>query len=102
MTDPGSAALHQRAPLFRVRWKIYLFMFGLSLLAYVAAAFVVHHPWWPTVAVSAIIPHVEWSGAYVLNIVALLGTTITPYCFFWQADQLSGWDSPTSCSSSSS
>ncbi|MGO9159079.1 NRAMP family divalent metal transporter [Mycobacterium sp.] len=59
----------------------------LSLLAYVAAAFVVHHPWWPTVAVSAIIPHVEWSGKYVLNIVALLGTTITPYCFFWQADQ---------------
>jgi NRAMP (natural resistance-associated macrophage protein)-like metal ion transporter len=59
----------------------------LTLLAYVAAAFVVHHPWWPTVAVSALIPHVEWSGAYVLNIVALLGTTITPYCFFWQADQ---------------
>jgi Mn2+/Fe2+ NRAMP family transporter len=59
----------------------------LSLLAYVVAAFVVHHPWWPTVAVSAIIPHVEWSHDYVLNIVAVLGTTITPYCFFWQADQ---------------
>jgi Mn2+/Fe2+ NRAMP family transporter len=37
--------------------------------------------------VAAIIPHVEWSGEYAPNIVALLGTTITPYCFFWQADQ---------------
>ncbi|WP_163910741.1 NRAMP family divalent metal transporter [Mycolicibacterium aubagnense] len=51
------------------------------------AAFVIHHPWWPTVAVSAFVPHVEWSSDYVLNIVAVLGTTITPYCFFWQADQ---------------
>lgn len=59
----------------------------LSLLAYVFAAFVIHHPWWPTVTTSALLPHVEWSRAYVLNIVALLGTTITPYCFFWQADQ---------------
>ncbi len=59
----------------------------LSLLAYVVAAFVVHHPWWPTVAVSAITPHIEWSRDYALNIVAVLGTTITPYCFFWEADQ---------------
>jgi NRAMP (natural resistance-associated macrophage protein)-like metal ion transporter len=59
----------------------------LSLLAYALAAFVIHHPWWPTVAVSAFVPHVEWSRGYVLNIVAVLGTTITPYCFFWQADQ---------------
>ncbi len=60
---------------------------SLSLLAYVVAAFVIHHPWWPAVAVSAFVPHVEWSRDYVLNIVAVLGTTITPYCFFWQADQ---------------
>ncbi|OBH35420.1 iron transporter [Mycobacterium sp. E342] len=59
----------------------------LSLLAYVVAAFVVHHPWWPTVAVSALTPHIEWSRDYALNIVAVLGTTITPYCFFWEADQ---------------
>lgn len=59
----------------------------LSLLAYALAAVVIHHPWWPTVAVTAFVPHVEWSRDYVLNIVAVLGTTITPYCFFWQADQ---------------
>ncbi len=60
---------------------------GLSLLAYVVATFVVSHPWWPTVALGAFVPHVEWSRDYLLNIVAVLGTTITPYCFFWQADQ---------------
>jgi Mn2+/Fe2+ NRAMP family transporter len=59
----------------------------LVLLAYVAAAVVVHHPWWPTVAVNTIVPHLQWSRDYILNIVAVLGTTITPYCFFWQADQ---------------
>ncbi|WP_202915581.1 MULTISPECIES: divalent metal cation transporter [unclassified Mycolicibacterium] len=59
----------------------------LVLLAYVAAAVVIHHPWWPTVAVNAIVPHMHWSHDYILNVVAVLGTTITPYCFFWQADQ---------------
>ncbi len=34
MTQPGSAAVPQRPPLLRVRWKIYLFMWGLALLAY--------------------------------------------------------------------
>ncbi len=58
----------------------------LSLLAYIFAAFVVKHPW-GTVAVRSVVPYFEWSRNYVLNIVAVLGTTITPYCFFWQANQ---------------
>jgi len=60
---------------------------SLVLLAYVVAAVVIHHPWWPTVAVNALVPHIQFSGDYLLNVVAVLGTTITPYCFFWQADQ---------------
>lgn len=60
---------------------------SLVLLAYVVAAVVIHHPWWPTVAVNALVPHIQFSGDYMLNVVAVLGTTITPYCFFWQADQ---------------
>lgn len=60
---------------------------SLVLLAYVVAGTVIHHPWWPTVAVNTLVPHVELSGDYMLNVVAVLGTTITPYCFFWQADQ---------------
>ena len=58
----------------------------LSLLAYIVAAFVVKHPW-GNVAVRSVVPYFEWSRDYALNIVAVLGTTITPYCFFWQANQ---------------
>jgi Mn2+/Fe2+ NRAMP family transporter len=58
----------------------------LSLLAYVVVAFMVAHPW-GTVALRTFVPSISWSKDYVLNVVAVLGTTITPYCFFWQADQ---------------
>ncbi|HZY58719.1 MAG TPA: divalent metal cation transporter, partial [Candidatus Binataceae bacterium] len=34
-----------------------------------------------------LIPHVEWSGAYWATLVGILGTTISPYLFFWQAAQ---------------
>src|SRR6202021_2236679 len=42
---------------------------------------------WGAVAFRSVIPHFHWSTDYVLNVVAVLGTTITPYCFFWQANQ---------------
>jgi NRAMP (natural resistance-associated macrophage protein)-like metal ion transporter len=56
----------------------------LSLFAYVAAAFLVH-PHWGEVASATFLP--TWPrGAKVWeSIVALLGTTISPYLFFWQA-----------------
>jgi NRAMP (natural resistance-associated macrophage protein)-like metal ion transporter len=56
----------------------------LALFAYVAAAFLAH-PDWPAVLRATLIPHVEWSGAYWAMLVAILGTTISPYLFFWQA-----------------
>lgn len=36
---------------------------------------------------ATLIPHIEFSIDYLLNIVAVLGTTISPYLFFWQASQ---------------
>lgn len=60
--------------------------FALSLLAYVATAFVVHLNW-KTLLTALVIPHISWSKAYLFNIVALLGTTISPYLFFWQANE---------------
>ncbi len=57
-----------------------------SLLAYVATTFIVTQPW-QTIAISTILPHFSWSSDYLMNIVALLGTTISPYLFFWQADE---------------
>jgi NRAMP (natural resistance-associated macrophage protein)-like metal ion transporter len=58
----------------------------LALLAYVAAAFIAHTPW-QEVAHDTILPHLVWSKDYVTIVVALFGTTISPYLFFWQASQ---------------
>jgi NRAMP (natural resistance-associated macrophage protein)-like metal ion transporter len=58
----------------------------LSLFAYVFSAFVVKQDW-KMVAWSTFVPSFSFNKAYVLNIVAVLGTTISPYLFFWQADE---------------
>ena len=57
---------------------------GFVLLAYVAVALVVHVPW-GTVLYSTFVPNFSLKTEYVVTVVAVLGTTITPYCFFWQA-----------------
>jgi len=56
------------------------------LLAYVATALVVDTPW-GLVARDTFIPTFRLDTDYVVAIVAVLGTTITPYCFFWQSSQ---------------
>lgn len=58
----------------------------LSLLSYVAVAFIVQQDW-ALIARSTFIPHFVWSDAYLMNVAAFLGTTISPYLFFWQADE---------------
>jgi NRAMP (natural resistance-associated macrophage protein)-like metal ion transporter len=58
----------------------------LVLVAYVLTAFVAGVEW--RLALHAtIIPHMEWSRAFFSVLVAILGTTISPYLFFWQAAQ---------------
>jgi NRAMP (natural resistance-associated macrophage protein)-like metal ion transporter len=56
------------------------------LLAYVAVALVVHIPWL-TVMKNTFVPDITLTKAYVVTVVAVLGTTITPYCFFWQSSE---------------
>jgi len=58
----------------------------LVLFAYVAAAFFAR-PHWRDVAMGTFAPHIAISRDYLLMIVAILGTTISPYLFFWQAAQ---------------
>lgn len=58
----------------------------LSLFSYVITAFVIKLDW-KTIAWSTLVPSFEWSKPYIMNIVAILGTTISPYLFFWQADE---------------
>lgn len=58
----------------------------LSLLSYVLCAFVVNVPWCE-VARALVIPGWSREPQYLLAVVAALGTTISPYLFFWQAQQ---------------
>ena len=59
---------------------------ALSLFAYVISAFLVKQNW-PLILHSTLLPHISLTKDYVLNIAAFLGTTISPYLFFWQADE---------------
>ncbi len=58
----------------------------LSLFAYVGVAFVVKTPW-ASVGYHLIVPEITFKGAYLTVVVAILGTTISPYLFFWQAEE---------------
>ena len=56
----------------------------LVLFAYVITAFLVK-PDWGQVFRATVIPHIEWTRTYLAILVGILGTTISPYLFFWQA-----------------
>jgi NRAMP (natural resistance-associated macrophage protein)-like metal ion transporter len=56
----------------------------LVLFAYVLASFYAHVDWRQALAVT-FVPHLEWSRGFLAVLVAILGTTISPYLFFWQA-----------------
>ncbi|MBC7414169.1 MAG: divalent metal cation transporter [Herminiimonas sp.] len=58
----------------------------LALLAYVATVFVVQISWYE-VLTKALAPHISWKPEYITTVVAVFGTTISPYLFFWQASQ---------------
>src|SRR5450759_3705920 len=58
----------------------------LALLAYVATVFVVKVPW-GEVFYQTIMPSLSLKADYVVAVVAVFGTTISPYLFFWQASQ---------------
>lgn len=58
----------------------------LFLFAYVATILVIDVPWRAVVR-ATLIPSFEWNPEYIVAIVAVLGTTISPYLFFWQASQ---------------
>lgn len=70
---------------YRVYSKILKWL-ALALLAYPITAFIVDQPW-PTVLRATVVPHFEFSFAFLFIITGVFGTTITPYMFFWQASQ---------------
>ncbi|MGB6654541.1 MAG: divalent metal cation transporter, partial [Xanthobacteraceae bacterium] len=62
----------------------YLKALTLVLFAYVATAFTVRIPWGQVLA-ATFVPRLSWDRDFMLMLVAIFGTTISPYMFFWQA-----------------
>ncbi|WIW44495.2 Nramp family divalent metal transporter [Bradyrhizobium sp. 62B] len=58
----------------------------LVLLAYVIALFLAKVPWSEALK-GLLIPKIEWNGPFLTTLVAILGTTISPYLFIWQSSQ---------------
>ena len=59
---------------------------AFSVLAYVVAGFMIH-PDWPLIFSKAFLPKIDFGEEYFFAMMAVFGTTITPYLFFWQASE---------------
>ena len=68
---------------YRLIFKIFKWL-TMALFAYVVTAFIVHPPL-QQVVLATLVPHLEFNKDFVTALVAVLGTTISPYLFFWQA-----------------
>lgn len=64
----------------------YLKFLTFSLFAYIITAIVVH-PDWLRIIKATITPTLQFNQAFLMNIVAILGTTISPYLYFWQTSE---------------
>jgi NRAMP (natural resistance-associated macrophage protein)-like metal ion transporter len=57
---------------------------SLALLSYPVTALIIHEPWAQIIR-ATVVPHIEFSFAFLFIITGVFGTTISPYMFFWQA-----------------
>jgi len=67
-------------------YSSYLKWMGFTLLVYGVTALITHQDWLQVIRWT-IIPHIEFNKAYLMTMVGFLGTTISPYLFFWQASE---------------
>jgi NRAMP (natural resistance-associated macrophage protein)-like metal ion transporter len=68
------------------RYAHYLKWLAMILLTYIASALMAHLDW-NSVIHGALKPSIHWSKDQIILICAILGTTISPYLFFWQTSQ---------------
>jgi NRAMP (natural resistance-associated macrophage protein)-like metal ion transporter len=64
----------------------YLKWLTLALFAYIFAGFLAK-PHWGEIIRATVVPTVKWDRTWLMTFVGILGTTISPYLFFWQASQ---------------
>lgn len=70
-------------------YKVYakiLRWLALALLSYVVTLLIVSVPW-TTIIKATFLPHIEFNFAFLFIITGVIGTTISPYMFFWEADE---------------
>ena len=82
----GVASIAAQVFLNYARYSAILKWLTLSLFAYVAALFFAKVSWGEALS-GILIPQIQWTSAFLTTLVAILGTTISPYLFFWQASQ---------------
>ena len=68
------------------RYSLVLKWLTLSLFSYVAVLFVTRIPWGEALS-GLLVPRLIWSRDFFTTLLAIFGTTISPYLFFWQASQ---------------
>jgi NRAMP (natural resistance-associated macrophage protein)-like metal ion transporter len=82
----GLVSLSLQIGLPYAKYVHYLKWLTIALFAYVATAIVVGEPKWQAIRMT-FAPSLSWNGHYLTTLIAILGTTISPYLFFWQASQ---------------
>jgi len=68
------------------KYSLYLRWLGLILIVYILTAFIVKQNWLEVVK-DTFIPHLSFNLDYLMTLVAFVGTSISPYLFFWQASE---------------
>jgi NRAMP (natural resistance-associated macrophage protein)-like metal ion transporter len=58
----------------------------ISVFAYVIAGIIIH-PQWLNVFKNAFVPNIKWNNEFIFAMIAVFGTSITPYLFFWQTSE---------------
>ncbi|MDD2656686.1 MAG: divalent metal cation transporter [Patescibacteria group bacterium] len=85
----GTALLIMLLEVF-VPYRTYIHLLkwlAMALLAYFVTAFLIGVPWLKVLK-ATLVPHVEFSNQFLYIIVAIFGTTISPYLFFWQTSNV--------------
>ncbi|AWN42720.1 NRAMP family divalent metal transporter [Methylobacterium durans] len=82
----GGLCVAMQMALKYTRYVSMLKWLTLSLLAYFGTALLVHVPWGEALR-GLLVPTLQTDKTFWLTVVAVLGTTISPYLFFWQAAQ---------------
>ena len=82
----GLACILLETILSYARYAAILKWLTLSLFAYVSVVFAAHVPWGEALY-STLVPHIVFDAPHATAMVAILGTTISPYLFFWQSSQ---------------